>query len=143
VKGVLLLFLLFSLVFLAGCSAPETVKSEIVKPTTVNKGEDFEFKVMIKNSDSKSHKLRSIDVDRSFLDGIYVVETSPVAYEDYDGAVSGQHTFKFNEEIPANSNATVSFVSKAVKEGYFSGDLDVCIDSDTSCIFGSIRMLVK
>lgn len=138
-KKKLLLILVSLLLF--GCSAPENVNAYVDTPAVVSKDSDFSFTVIVENTDSTSHQLRSIDIEESFLEGIYITSTEPRTAEEYDAF--GMHVFEFNKEIPANSELEIVFYSKAVKTGDYSGDLDTCIDGDASCHFGFIRMIVE
>lgn len=141
-KGILVpLLLLFAIFLSAGCPAPQAVKADIVNPTELQKGEEFEFKVVVENADSQPHQLRSIDVSKAFLQGVYVMKTSPETTEQY--FAFGDHIFQFDKALPPNSKTTVVFNSKAVKAGDFSDDLDICIDGDASCFSETIRIIVE
>lgn len=133
-----LLFLV--LLSLLGCSVSDDVRITKNVPPTVLEGEEFEFSVVVYNDGKKSHELRSIDVDTVFLDGIFVTETIPATREEYDAF--GQHIFEFKKTIPPQSTEVVTFKAKAITSGDFSGDFDICIDGDASCLFNSIRIVV-
>ncbi|MDF1497515.1 MAG: hypothetical protein P1P90_05665 [Patescibacteria group bacterium] len=140
-KKTLFLVFIFFVTIQAGCNVPESITVQKNSPTEVISGETFTFSVDIKNADNKDHELRSIDIDKTFLDGIMIVSTTPVTSEEYE--VFGQHIFEFKSDIPANSTKEVIFNAKAIKSGDFSGDFDICIDGDASCLFNSIRILVN
>ena len=129
------------LTVLTGCATPKNISIYKEVPLEVNKGETFNFTISIHNEDSKEHELRSIDISNSFLQGIAILETSPIVKEEYD--ILGQHIFEFKKNLVKTSEAKIIFTAKAVKSGDFSGDLDVCIDGDTSCLYNSIRIIVN
>jgi hypothetical protein len=138
-----LLFLLFIcfVTIQAGCKPPDSVKVYKDIPSEVTKGETFDFIITVNNEDSKTHELRSIDIDNDFLDGILIVSTTPNTVEEYDAWA--QHIFEFKKDIPESSSNDVVFHAKAIETGDYSGDLDICIDGDVSCLFNSIRILVN
>jgi hypothetical protein len=134
----------FFIIFIAmagGCNVPEFVSVKKDVPIEVHVDDTFNFTVTVDNADTKKHELRSIDIDNTFLEGIYIVSTTPATSEEY-GAF-GQHIFEFKTFVPESSLQEVVFTAKAIKSGDFSGDLDICIDGDASCLFNSIRILVN
>jgi len=133
--------LLIGLLVLVACSAPEEVKVDIDVPITAEAGSDFNFTVTVQNTDDKTHELRSIDIDETFLEGVFVVSTSEDLTDEY--TVFGFHVFEFKKNIPANSDLTVTFNARAVKEGDFSGDVDICIDGDAKCTSRVTRILIE
>lgn len=136
-----LLLFAFIASLLLGCSVPEQVVVTLDSPETVGQGAAFDFTVTVRNGDSKPHELRSIDISQSFLDGVGITETSVPTTDEYHAM--GQRIFEFREMIPGNSDVEVVFSATALMAGDFSGDLDVCIDGDASCIFGSIGITVE
>jgi hypothetical protein len=138
-----LLFIIFIcfVTIQAGCTPPDSVKVNKDIPSEVTKGQSFDFIITVNNEDSKAHELRSIDIDDDFLDGILIVSTTPITVEEY--GTWGQHIFEFKQDIPESSSYDVIFHAKAIDTGDYSGDLDICIDGDASCLFNSIRILVN
>jgi hypothetical protein len=53
----------------------------------------------------------------------------------------GMHSYIFNTKLDKNSKTTFTFNVKALKKWDFLWDLDLCIDSDISCLFNSIRIV--
>ena len=140
-KKILFLLFLFLITIQAGCNVPSNVSIYKDIPVEVTSGDTFNFTVTVKNDDNKEHELRSIDIDESFLDGFYIVNTDPSTKEEYN--VWGQQIFEFKSNLPGSSETKVTFTAKALKTGDFSGDLDICIDGDASCLFNTIRIIVK
>tara|TARA_Y100000310_G_C20698335_1_gene827320 strand:+ start:1934 stop:2080 length:147 start_codon:yes stop_codon:yes gene_type:complete len=46
-------------------------------------------------------------------------------------------------EIPANSEIEVILRARAIETGDFSGDFDVCINTEMNCEFASVRTFVS
>ena len=126
---------------LSGCGGvPDNVSVRKSFPIEVKNGETFKILVSIDNEADYRRILTSIDIDREFLKGIYVTKASPKPKEEYYAV--GLHIFEFYKPIEAMKNQSIVFTATAIRVGDFSGDFDVCIDSDGSCLFGSIRVLV-
>jgi len=139
-KFIFSIFILF--VFTqAGCTPPANVSITKDVPIEINSGNTFSFTITVDNQDNQKHELRSIDIDNTFLKGIYIVSTTPDIKEEYN--VFGQQIHEFKKDIPESSKENVVFTAKAIKPGDFSGDLDVCIDGDASCLNNSIRIIVN
>ena len=129
-------------ILLIGCSVSDDVTIEKIIPIEdIKVGDEVEFTVKVINSGSGSHEIRSIDIDEEFLVGILISETVPKTVEEYN--VFGQHIFEFKTDVAGESSKDIVFKGKAVKQGDFSGDMDVCIDGDASCLFNSIRIFVS
>ena len=130
---------LFStVVFVAGCGVPDNVDVVRDFPSDVVVGEEFTFTVTVMNRDARVHELRSVDVGDDFLEGIVILGTSLPVREEYDAF--GWHVYEFKKDLAGQSETSVVFTAKARVAGDFSGDLDVCIDGDGSCLLGSIRI---
>tara|TARA_Y100000310_G_scaffold345183_2_gene462441 strand:+ start:1438 stop:1857 length:420 start_codon:yes stop_codon:yes gene_type:complete len=134
--------LILMVILLIGCSVSDDVTIEKIIPIEdIKVGDEVEFTVKVINSGSGSHEIRSIDIDEEFLVGILISETVPKTVEEYN--VFGQHIFEFKTDVAGESSKDIVFKGKAVKQGDFSGDMDVCIDGDASCLFNSIRIFVS
>lgn len=146
------------LILLAGCNFTTPTTSDEVSeeasqetleligiskeiPTEVTSGDTFEFTVSVNNTDTITHELRSIDISNTFLDGVLVTETNFPVKEEYN--VIEQQIYEFQKDIPATTVTDITFTAKALEPGDYSGDLDICIDGDASCLFNSIRIIVK
>ena len=138
-KKIFLSLLLLGL--LSWCSTPDNINISKVYPNEVIKWDIFDIVLTIENIDSKDHKLKLIDIDDDFLDGILISDVNIKILNEY--SIFWMHTYEFEKNITQKSNIEVILSAKAVKKWDFSGDLDFCIDSDTSCIFNSIRILVN
>ncbi|MCK4635995.1 MAG: lipoprotein [Candidatus Moranbacteria bacterium] len=136
----IIIVILFAFV-LTGCSTPKNIEVSKDFPTEVKEGDEFDITVTIKNTKDKKQTFKGFDIGTEYIDGIMILNTKPKANEE--DTLFGLHSFYMNEEIEANSEIQVKIKAKAVKTGDFSGDFDVCIKSDSPCLYGSIRTIVK
>lgn len=134
-------FILIITIFISGCATPKDIGFKNDLPIEVNQGEEFVFTITINNDDTKEREVRSIDISNKFLEGVAIVRTEPQVKQEYDAF--GQRIFEFKSKMSQKSENKFIFTAKAVKVGDFSGDLDICIDGDSSCIFSKVRTIVK
>ncbi len=111
-------------------------------PREVTLNETFDIKFSIDNIDTKNHKLKTIDIDKSFLKGILVSKIIPKSTNEYDD-IFWEHIYNFNKHLSNNLNTDIIFTVKAVKKWDFSSDVGFCIDVESNCIYDWIRILVK
>lgn len=79
--------------------------------------------VTITNPHNQSLSFDSIDIESSFFDGFQVVSVTPQPKKT--SQMFGLHTWEFLDSVDANSTRTITFQLKAVKDGRFTGTLDV------------------
>lgn len=116
-----------------------TINKEYIKE--VNIGDTFNIEFSIRNIDKVNHNLKTIDFDTNFIEGILISDITPKTTTDYDEF--WMHIYHFGNNINTNSETKIIFTAKAIKKWDFSWDLDFCIDTITSCIYDSIRVIVK
>jgi hypothetical protein len=78
------------------------------------------------NGHSRPVTLDSIDVDDAFLAGFQVVSVDPRPRETSHIPLIKQRSWEFGRAVPPGGVFTVTFTLRAVAEGRFSGDVDVC-----------------
>ena len=100
------------------------LESSVSMPAETSLGEVVTMVVATTNTHTKSIALDSIDVGDSFLDGFQVVSINPEATDTLH--VFGMRTWFFSERVAPGDSLDVRFELKAVMEGHFSGDVDVC-----------------
>ncbi|MBI2445034.1 hypothetical protein HYV43_01465 [Candidatus Micrarchaeota archaeon] len=138
--------LLLAGVLLAGCVSfqpPSNVFVQIAAPDSVASGQAFNVTILIQNSDSREHRLDSIDLPLVWLKGMDVVGVFPPSYDHFDLAVVDQRTYSFNTMLPADSDVGVVFTFAPQKAGTFYGPWSVCIDGGASCRDQDLRILVN
>ena len=69
--------------------------------------------------------LDCIDIDDSFLEGFQVLSIQPEP-TDTMHTPWGQRSWSFDQTVESSGTLTVRYELKAVQEGHFSGDVDVC-----------------
>jgi hypothetical protein len=76
------------------------------------------------NAHEKAVTLDSVDIDDAFLDGFQVVKVEPTPTDTMH--ILGQRSWSFDQAVEPGGTLEVRFELKAVQEGHFSGDVDVC-----------------
>ncbi len=137
------LSVLFLLVYLG--REPENLFVEVEYPWVVDKGDEFEFVLNIRNTGDTALTVGDIDLDVMFsdsiLDGAIVVRTDPSMERDY--SVPGVKTFRYNHTIPPGEKRQVTFFLKASTPGEFGGPIDVFTGSISSRTNAAITITPK
>ena len=121
--------------------APEDIRVTTSAPASARVGESVEIVVTIANDSDQSREINSIDIYNSYLEGIIIQGTQPGYIEASDyGSFS---SYYFLRSLAANEAISITFIGEAVKTGDFSGDLDVCIDSETNCTTNTLRIIIR
>ena len=87
-------------------------------------GEEFDLVMKTRNLHMDPIRLDSIDVDFAFLEGFEVISITPTPEEPMD--IFGQRSWAFTDTVAAGDSLDVVFTLKAVREGHYVGDIDVC-----------------
>lgn len=94
-------------------------------PHSVTLDSEFEIVVTATNPHAESVTLDSIDIQQTFLDGFQVVGVTPEPVDTMN--VFGMiRTWEFGIPVAPGDSTEIRFEFRAVEEGRFSGDLDVC-----------------
>ena len=130
-----------------GSQSPENANVQVTAPISAAVGEDVEILVTITNTSDKAMELSSIDFSLNFLNGFTVSQVEPPYTEtsQYD-ALGGDETFQsyyFYRTIAPGETLRIVFNAKAVLSGDFSGNVDVCIDSDFNCVTNIPRTVIE
>jgi len=134
---------LLAVLFLAlGCS-PSEVSVSLSVPAVVSPGDELEISVEITNSADYPQKIVSIDFSDSYLEGIMLTGSDPASLESSHVPLINIVSYDFGFEIGPNKSKAIVFKAIALEAGDYSGDLDVCINNDVSCIYGHARSVVK
>lgn len=95
-------------------------------PAQVTLGSTASMVVSATNPHKQEVELNSIDIDEAFLAGFQVVSVVPEAKETSQIPIVNQRTWVFERKVPPGESLTVTFTLRAVAEGRFTGDVDVC-----------------
>ncbi len=110
-------------------------------PTEVKVGDNFNIEFSINNIDKIKHELKSIDIDNNFIDWIMITEETSKAIPVND--LFWMSSYKFNKSLAKDLDTKIIFNAKATKKWDYSWDVDFCIDSENTCIYSSIRIIVN
>lgn len=132
---------------LARFANTDNAEINVDAPIQVSEGDDVEIRVTIANTSSETLEVSSVDISMNYLNGFTIAQTSP-SYSDssqFDslGVDETYQSYYFHRQVLPGESLDIIFYVKAVLVGDFSGNLDVCIDSDYNCATNIIRTLVK
>lgn len=101
-----------------------TLHATLSMPSEVELGSTLPMVITANNDHESPIILDSIDVDDSFLSGFQVVSIDPRPTGTMH--IFGQRSWDFGQSVMPGTAMVVRFELKAVQEGHFSGDVDVC-----------------
>jgi hypothetical protein len=78
------------------------------------------------NSHNQPVILDSIDIDDSFLAGFQVITVEPKPSSTTHLSLGHQRSWDFGNSVSPHGTQAVIFTLRAISEGHFSGDVDVC-----------------
>ena len=103
-----------------------TLEASISLPPEAALDSSFPMTMTATNTHKVTVTLDSIDIDDSFLSGFQVMEVVPKPVDTMHLPFVNQRSWAFGKEVHPGSAMTVTFRLRAVQEGHFSGDVDVC-----------------
>lgn len=116
---------------LAVTEPPEGITIDLVVPDEVRINEEIIIEISIQNTLPKSRVLKEVEIDATYLDGIFVHDSRPAFYDAWDD--DNKQTYSFDIDIPPNGSETVELDATAIQAGTFTGQVEICIDSVLSC----------
>ena len=127
--------------------APQNVAVSVDAPIQLEAGDKAEFVVNVTNHNEDMIRIKGIDIGADYLHGITIVSVTP-DYENYfppDETIFGEafQNYYFSIPIEPGDTVSVTFSGKTIASGDFGGSVEICIDSDFSCISKVIRTVVK
>jgi hypothetical protein len=122
--GVLILFIGAVLIWFWLIRELPALDASISLPSETELGSTISMTITANNPHDKPVVLDSIDIDDSFLTGFQVVSIDPKSSNTTH--VFGQRSWDFGQSVPSGKSMVVRFELKAVQQGRFSGDVDVC-----------------
>ena len=138
-KKLIICTLLSAAILMTACSAqPEGVQVSITAPEKVETGELFDVTVTIKNSTDEIQELMSIDFDTNYLEGISLIDSTPAYADAWDFSLIGIMSYDYYSDIPPGESLEIIFSMTGVLAGKYEGDLDVCINTEMDCVFGTV-----
>lgn len=119
---------------------PENIRVSVSSPDQVTVGQTFTITVRVSNDANQPQLIDSIDIYDSYLAGVRL-RTSQPAWQSSQSLMDFV-TYAFGLSIPPRSEQVVTFEAVALRPGDFSGDFDVCINSEVSYITQVVRTIV-
>lgn len=133
--------------FWLGSQTPENIITDIDIPVSSEVGDNIVFEITITNTGTNTIKLNSIDISLNYLDGISVEYTTPPYTEtsQYGGWIDDElyQSFYYTQLIEPGETLSIVFYGQAILAGDFSGELDICIDSESNCQTNIVRTIIK
>jgi hypothetical protein len=130
-----------------GGQTPENASVQVTAPISAKVGEDVEILVTVTNTSDKDMELSSVDFSLNFLNGFTISQVEPPYTEtsQYDALGGGEtyQTYYFYRPIAPGETLRIVFTAQAVLAGDYSGDVDVCIDSDFNCMTNVPRTVIE
>lgn len=122
------------LVLALGCGglmAPtDDFYAEIRAPASVQTGEQLEMAVRVYNTAAEEQILHSLDIDNAIMEGLDIVASSPSYRDVMQVPIDNTESYEYMRPIPPGGSLDITLTMTARKTGYFSGDIDVCVNGD-------------
>ena len=103
-----------------------TLGAALSVPMEVQTGATFTLTITTTNSHNQPVTLDSIDIDDSFLAGFQVVTIVPEPGDTSHLQLLNQRSWVFDKAVAPGGTLSVTFTLKAIADGHFTGDVDVC-----------------
>lgn len=136
-KKITLILALCSLL-LTSCGTVQDVHVSIDEVTNAVIGDQFQVVVHIQNLGTEERELTSIDIGDSYLEGMNLAFSDPEWIQEWDFGFMGFQSYDYQIMIPAGESLDIVYVFEAIDTGNFEGSLDVCIDTESDCIYNTI-----
>jgi len=135
----LLMGLSATFLLLASCgTSVQDLHVSIDEVTTVALGEQYEVLVSIENYGTEDRLLTSIDIGNDYLAGAGLINSAPTYIEEWDFGFLGFQSYDYQMTIAPGEVLQVAYTFEARELGNYEGALDVCIDTESACIFNTI-----
>lgn len=140
----LLIGLAASFLLLASCgTSVQDLHVSIDEVTTVTLGEQYDVVVSIENYGTDDRLLTSIDIGDDYLAGAGILSSTPNYIEEWDFSFLGFQSYDYQMNIAPGEVLQVTYTFEARELGNYEGALDVCIDTESACIFNTIFTSVQ
>lgn len=130
-----------------GSQTPENIDVSIDTPISSEVGDAVEFMVNVTNTGTAPIELNSIDISLNYLKGFNIEYTTPPFTEtsQYDALGTDEifQTFYFSQSIDPGETLSIILNGQAILTGDYTGELDVCIDSEFNCKTNIVRTIIK
>lgn len=116
-----------------------TLDGSLDMPLQVTVGETFHATITASNGHDKTVTLDSIDISDTLLAGVQISSIEPDPESTTRVPVLDQRSWAFNTPVEPGATMTVRYTLRAVREGHFTGDIDLCNPSqDFFTLYGDL-----
>lgn len=127
--------------------SPDDVTVSIDTPIQVEARDRVEFVVHVTNDGEDLITVKRLDVGVDYFEGFTLLSVTP-NYVDYyipqePSSWEQYRSYYFSIPIEPGETVSITFSSNAVTAGDYAGSLDICINSEYSCIYKVLRTVVK
>jgi hypothetical protein len=144
IVGLIAIVTIVAMVIFTGClEDPKNIVVNIQSPSFVNEKEDFNIIVTVENTDEKPQKLVSLDIADSYLESISITNSEPQYKSNYHVPIDNTRCYEYHIDIPANGKQIVKLTAVALEKGDYSGDIDICINSEMNFLSMQLRTIVE
>jgi hypothetical protein len=125
---------------------PRGVTASVDAPIQLDAGDKVEFVVHVTNHNKDVVKIMSIDIGVDYFEGITLLSVTP-DYDSYyvpqEATADDIRSYYFSIPVEPGETVSITFMGNAVDAGDYGGILDVCINSNYTCISNVIRTVIK
>ena len=144
ILGLITTAVIVAVVMFAGClEDPKNIVVDVQAPSFVNEKEEFNIIVTVENTDEDPQELVSLDIADSYLKGISIISSEPPHTEDWHIPIDNTRCYEYHIDIPAGGKQTVNLTVISLKKGDYSGDIDICINSESNFLSIGLRTIVE
>ena len=144
IVGLIAVAVIVSVAIFTGClEDPKNIVVDVQSPSFVNEKEEFNIIVTVENTAENPQKLVSLDIADCYLEGISIINSEPQYKSDYHLPIDNTRCYEYYIEIPADGKQIVKLTAVALKKGDYSGDIDICINSETNFLSKQLRTIVE
>ena len=111
-------------------SEVDDFSADVTTPGQVSAGETFDIVVTVYNSAPQAQTLYSLDLADEFMAGVDVVGSDPPYGSYMHVPIDNTESYEYMAPIPSGGSTTVRLTMLATDAGYWSGEVDVCVDGN-------------
>ena len=141
-RRLLIPILLFGLLLVA-CAVPENIEIGVTAPITISQLQRFQIEATARNTGSAVQTLVSLDIADEYLQGIVIESSTPPFANAFHVPIDNTMSYSFDLPIQPGAEVTVLFQAFAAHPGDFAGEVDFCINSETSFVSYPVRTIVQ
>jgi len=131
--------------WIVGChfETPTDVNISAEVPLRVSLDDDFVVVARVTNTGGEPKTLIDVDVADSYLKGIVIQRSEPPISDAMHVPIDNSQSYSFDLPIAPGGEVVVRFHAVAAHAGDFAGDIDFCVDYETSCVSYPVRTIVE